>query len=622
MKNLKYIGCSLLFVLGLVSCNDWLDVNDNPNTPTQSEASVASRLPWIQHHCAYAYGSAGMRGGYMTGMITSVSDASTSSTNMHNYMPFWDPINGISTTPYQHWFVGAAANLEDLIRAAEEEGAYHYIAAARTIYAYGYMLMVDWYGEMPYYQALGDYLTPKYDDGKTIFNGCLADLDEALKYFEMTQEAGATPLKDGDSWNDGDVEKWKAFIYGLKARWLNNLSKKSSYDPQAILAALEKAPTSNSMNTVIDHVNETSDTSGDVLAGDPLKTSYLFDSAAWSDHIRLTKYYTDMFEYPQADGTVVFDPRREKMLPMNRHHIDSTYYVDVAIHDPHFKMYISGKDTLYFMVTHGVDVVNTEILLEGGPRTQVYDADTKQYSVSAEGREGDTIFVTLKGVCCAQGGQPDETFYQSTDGTILSTGTYYTRPEAPTDVLCYPEMCFIKAEVYFRLGEKGLALAAYKEGVAAHLEMMNDKLASYGTANNPGKLPMDPDEIADFLASDCLAQTADELTMAEIMKQKFIAMTFTQQAWNDVRRFNYSAGNIADFGVVYPGLERPTGMRATAATTKFPGTSKTDENYWWRRMAQCSHEVNYNAVELGKSNPKAFHQDIWTVPVWWDTAEE
>ncbi|MCC8187795.1 MAG: SusD/RagB family nutrient-binding outer membrane lipoprotein [Bacteroides sp.] len=602
MKTIRNIIGSLLLIVGLVSCDDWLEVNNDPNTATQSEASVASRLPWIQHHCGYAYGSAGTRVGYMTGMLTSVSDYSSSAENMHNYMPIWDPIYGISTTPYQHWFVGAACNLQDLIDAAEAEGAYHYIGAALAIHAYGYMLMTDWYGEMPYTQAVGPYLTPEYDDGKTIFEGCMAKLEEALTYFEMTQAVGATPLREGDSWNDGDVDKWKAMIYGLKARWLNNLSKKSSYDSQAILAALEKAPTSNALNTIIHHVNESGDTSSDVLAGDPLKTSYLFDSAAWSDHVRLTKYYTDLFEYVQPDGTVVYDPRREKLLPMNQHYDEN------------------GNS--YFMVTQGVDVIGTEILLEGGPRTQVYDADSKTYSVSAAGREADTLFVTLKNVCCAQGGAPDESFYQSADGTILSTGTYYTRPESPTDIVCYPEMCFIKAEVYFRQGNKGQALAAYKAGVQAHLEMMNEKLASYGTDNNPGKIPMDENEISTFLASDCLAQTEAELTMAEIMKQKFIAMTFTQQTWNDVRRFNYSAGNIADFGVVYPGLERPTGMSATAATMKFPGTSKTEDNYWWRRMQHCSHEMNYNNAQLVKSNPKALELDIWSVNVWWDSTEE
>lgn len=599
MNKLKYIGLSLTVMLGFSSCDSWLDINENPNTPTQNVATVESRLPWIQHHYGYAAGSAGMRSAMITGMLTSHKSASTSATNMHNTVIYWNPNNSFSTTPYQHWFVGSGPNIADLITKAETEGAYHYIGVAHVIRAMGFMLMLDWYGEIPYTESLGSFLTPKYDDGKTIFEGCLAELDEAMTFLNMEQAPNATPLSKGDSWNKGDVEKWKALVYGLKVRWLNNLSKKGMYNPDAILEALQKAPTNNNMNIVINHINDPGDTSKDALAGDPLKTSFIFDSAAWSDHIRTTKWYTNLFEYPQPDGTVAYDPRREKMLPMNQHY---------------------NKGESWFMLTQGVDVINTDILNQSGPATQNYMPATKNYLADKADRLGDTIYVTFRNVCCAQGGKADESFFKAADGTILSTGTYYSRPESPTDVLCYPEMCFVKAEVLLRKGDRGGALTAYKEGVKAHLEMMNAKLKSYGTTNNPGKNPMNEDQISQFLASNCLEQDAASLTMAEIMKQKYIAMTFTQQNWNDMRRFNYSAGNVGDFGVVYPGMDRPKSM-ASEGLTKFPGAGKTDVTYWWRRMAQCSHELNYNAKQMAASNPKAMSADIWSVPVWWDTAE-
>ncbi|MCD8184363.1 MAG: SusD/RagB family nutrient-binding outer membrane lipoprotein [Bacteroides sp.] len=214
MKKIKYIGLCLVLVSGFASCSldNWLDVNENPNTPTQEVASLSSRLPWIEHHYGYAAGTAGFRAGYVNGMLTAHKGI-TKTTDLNYYMPYWDVTNGISTTPYQHWFVGAACNLDDLIKSAEEEGAYHYIGAAYVIRAMGFMLMADWYGECPYTEALGAYLTPKYDTGQTIFEGCLADLDKALPYFDKTQEPNATPLKDGDSWNNGDIGKWKALIY-------------------------------------------------------------------------------------------------------------------------------------------------------------------------------------------------------------------------------------------------------------------------------------------------------------------------------------------------------------------------------------------------------------------------
>jgi hypothetical protein len=305
-----------------------------------------------------------------------------------------------------------------------------------------------------------------------------------------------------------------------------------------------------------------------------------------------------MFEYPQEDGTVIYDPRREKMLPMNQHY--------------------NGNET-DFLVTAGADAIHTDIHLQAGPRTQTYSAENHTYASLDKNRPGDTIYISIRGLCTQQGGTPEESFWKDNDGTILSTGTFYTRPESPTHVLTHYEMNFIKAEVLFRKGDKGGALAAYKEAVRGHLELMNSKLKAWGAQDrNPGKHPMDEEVIDAFLASNCLAQDAASLTLAEIMKQKYIAMSFSQQTWNDMRRYNYSAGDVDGLGVVYPDFDRPRAISATAASQKFPGGSKTDVSYWWRRIAQCPHEVNYNAAQLRKSHPKAESPDIWSAPVWWD----
>lgn len=606
MKKIIYISLISVLVLSFSSCSKWLDINVNPDSPTNVVASVSSRLPWIQHHYGYSYGAASVRASMITGQITSRTFTSTNGT-----LPAWNPSIAASTTPYQQWFVGSAANLEDLITKAEKEEAWHYIGAAYTIHAMGFMLMTDWYGEMPYAEALSSSLSPKYDDGKTIFEGCLANLDKALEYFQKSQPATATPLAKGDNWNGGDVQKWIKLIYGLKARWLNNLSKKSSYNPTAILDALSKAPQSNADNTSINHVNDLSDMTGDVLFGDPLKTSFIFDSGAWSDWARFTKFFTDLLDNTYEGGSAIEDPRADKILPSAQH------YTKVLNTETGEYEYVSN-----FIRTKGVDVINSDIRLKNGPMLATYDVATKKYKINTTNpdRMGDTSYVTIRALCAMTGATSPESAYVASDGTILSTGSFYARPESPTPIITYFEMCFIKAEVLFRQGDKPGALNAYKEGIRAHMDYMNAKLRSYGNTINPGKKPMDETDIANFLASPAVAQTTGELTMAKIMQQKFIAMSFTQQNWNDMRRFNFSAGNIGNFGVVYPGFDRPYEFGSTAAT-KFPGTSKTDDNYWFRRMGQCSHEVNYNSANMKESNPKAFDVDIWSVPVWWDTQE-
>ena len=599
MKKILSISFITALVFGITSCGEWLDINVDPNSPSNTAAPVDQRLPFIQHHYMYGWAAASIRSANICGLVTH-----NTLTAAVGYSAGWNPAQGVSTTPYQHWFVCAAANLPDLLAKAEAEEAWHYMGAAHTIRAMGFMLMLDWYGEMPYAEAVTEVLTPKYDDGKTIFDGCMADLDKALEYFAMSQPASATPLKNGDSWSmAGNPQAWVKFIHGLKARWLLNTSKKSSFNADAVLAELALAAQNVNESTMQIHELDPNDRNGDVLVGDPLKSSVIFDGAAWSDGARYTKWYKDLMTNTFTGGSGVEDPRLNRMLPMAQFIID-------------------GEKV--FVVTAGVDMIHSDIRLNSGPMLSAYNVTTKKWAINTTNaaRLGDTIYVSNRSLCSMTGSNGAESTWQATDGTVLSTGTFYTRPESPSHILGYPEICFMKAEALFRKGDKAGALTAYKDGIRAHMELMNVSLSSYGTSPdlNPGKQSIPASEITAFLASAAVAQNANDLTMAKIMTQKYIALSYNQQTWNDMRRFNYSAGNIADFGVVYPGFERPYEFGAASAT-KFPGTSKNDPTYWFRRIMQCSHETNYNLANLLISNPKAQALDVWSIPVWWDIAE-
>ena len=237
MKKILYITLTLIFLLGSSSCEKWLDVNVDPDNPNDQSATPEIRLPWIQHYYMYAWGTANTRSSFIDGILTYVS-----STSSNSRLAAWNPIQGSCTTIYQNWFLGAAVNLKPLMEKAEAAGAYHYMGAAHCIKAMGFLMMLDIYGEMPYTEAMTGKYNPVYDQGDVIYNGCMADLDQAIEYFGMTQEAGAPALADGDSWNNGDVSKWIKLCYGLKARYLLQVSKKSIYDPNAVLAALQNAP--------------------------------------------------------------------------------------------------------------------------------------------------------------------------------------------------------------------------------------------------------------------------------------------------------------------------------------------------------------------------------------------
>jgi hypothetical protein len=190
-------------------------------------------------------------------------------------------------------------------------------------------------------------------------------------------------------------------------------------------------------------------------------------------------------------------------------------------------------------------------------------------------------------------------------------------------------MCFIKAEVYMRKGDAASAYTAYRAGIQAHLDIMQAKLTLWkagGYNKNaagvtiPDMEPMDQAAINTYLTSNAVAQGAGSLTMSDIMLQKYIAMGCSIENWNDMRRFNFSAGNIGSFGVVYPGYQRGPLFTGQAQLT---GSSPTDPRYWMRRwMLPPTYEINYNSVHTLALNPHAADPNIWSMPIWWDCATD
>lgn len=658
MKNIKYIivlGCVFILsiFLSMTSCNDWLDVNTDPDSPNNKSALVSNRLPWIQKFYMYSAG--------VTNMRTSVQAGVYYSNNVYNSAlgVTWACNLNSTTTPYQTWFVSAAANLNDLYNSAEEEGAYYYMAAANVMHALGFMEMLDLYGEIPYSEALGASPSPAYDDGKTIFYGCIAKLDEAIELFSKDQEITASSFSSGDMWNNGDVDKWLKLCYGLKARYLLKLSKKTDgFDADAILDCLAKAPQSNNDNTLARCYNSSSDVT-DYLFGDPVMTNGNWDYAAYGSNQRISKYYYDLLTDMRGSG--VEDPRMTKIVPasMSNIQLDANNKVRsfdwlrseaVDIYGDATRLIAGGATSIQVATYADVDKEVTYEISNGDERAAFMASMEGKHAYTVDGNNvkvtyqagsvyvastnykyaGDTVYVNLRNNSVLTGnsdlGEMDMNWYFSTEsktqGAVGSTGSFQVRPNSDQEILTYHEMCFIKAETYMRKGDNNNALAAYKDGIKAHMDMMQAKLTEWKSAGyaNPDMWPMDDSQIMAYLASDAVCQDAGSLTMTDIMLQKYLAMGCSVENWNDMRRFNYSAGNIGSFGVVYPGYDRSP---LFAGQSQIRGSVKTDPTYWMRRWRLPDRlELQYNSTNAQLANTNALEAYIWCIPIWWDCATD
>ena len=623
----KIILCGLgLAALSLTSCNDWLDVNADPDNPSDMIVSYDQRLAHSEFYTNSAHQFADWRTSMSMGDWTRYYGGGN-----YWHMSYWNPQSGVTTTSYQWFFVGAYANIVDMYNKAMAANDLKFAGVARVLKAYGFMLMTDLHGEMPYTEAGGASALPKYDTGRTIFLGCINDIEEAIDLLEQGKAQTGNEyasLAAVDFWNKGNVDKWIKLAYFLKARWLVKLTKKGAgnykdgkYDATEILACLDKAMQSNADNTIINHTDDNGATH-DVLGWDePVDYSPLYSVCGMNAGYMVTKMLYD--NLTNFAGYGVEDPRADHIIPW-------AYSAKGDDSPAEIKWKGNWRRSL------GVDMLSG-INQAGGPLRAAYsttanskgqihwyinDANTERW--------GDTVYIECTSESKGYAAKKDLLYRRGGANVEESkeSGSFYSRVSSPTYVGTYAECCFIRAEVLFNQGNKAAAFEAYKKGIQASIDLMNEKLkvwvAEDPTLNDcPSFTPMNQEEITNFMNNGI--GTSGDLTLGKILTQKRIALLYSVEIWNDMRRYDFNPQLFFGWGI-------PAYHDFVAAAMKSIPTGKQ-----LRRWRQCSHEYNYNAANLqeignqvpgavmtkdGKENRWNEDVEVWTIPVWWDSNQE
>jgi len=229
MKNLK-IKTGILtlgLLLSAVSCEKYLDINDNPNQPDISWVTPNELLPVgiTKSHSTQA----------RTLMQFSSVVMNTLAGNSLSYgAPYIDDYKpNVSNTFYNTIWDGlflGTANFEQIIKYNDPEGKYaQYKAVAKIMKANYVQILTDLYGDMPYTEAFQQQnnLTPKYDKGEDIYKASITDLENAIAIIDS--HAGGD-IAAADIVFHGDMNKWKAFANTLKLRYLLRMSNIPSGD--------------------------------------------------------------------------------------------------------------------------------------------------------------------------------------------------------------------------------------------------------------------------------------------------------------------------------------------------------------------------------------------------------
>lgn len=227
MKKILMIG-ALALALSTASCDGYLDVNESPNSPAQSNLSPDLIFPGAEIAFANSYGDYfRITGGYFAQHYSQTFGTS----NYLDYSRFSQSAVRSSST-YTNLAIRCLQNLSTVTAMAEESQSYGTVLAATVIRAAAYQAMVDCYGEIPYSEALDiNNITPKYDDGADVYAGLIAELDAAL-----ANVSGSEPVCTNNLLPGAHASEWVKVANALKLRLLMRESGK--VDVKSQLSAL------------------------------------------------------------------------------------------------------------------------------------------------------------------------------------------------------------------------------------------------------------------------------------------------------------------------------------------------------------------------------------------------
>jgi hypothetical protein len=228
----------LFILLGAVaSCKKYLDINENPNSPTQPP--IDGLLTKVTQNAALNV--------FRVSNITSYYVQYLASPNPASPTDVYEPIDASSTWTQLYGNMTDAYDLEQL---AIEQGATQYQGVAKILMAMDLHLVHSLWGAAPFSDAFsGDNITPTYEDAQTIFQQTLTLLDEGIALLQQPDSKRTIPVASGtanktDLIHNGSTDAWIRTAHALKARLLNQLSETSQYNPQAIFTELAAAYTS------------------------------------------------------------------------------------------------------------------------------------------------------------------------------------------------------------------------------------------------------------------------------------------------------------------------------------------------------------------------------------------
>jgi hypothetical protein len=543
--NFKHLLVLSALIVLVAACSKKIDeAYKNPNYDVK--VAPETLLPQIVSSMAGNYGGNGPMNDirYIGAYVQNFAFAGTQS----NFDKMGYTNTDVAQSFWRSHYYDIGQNNVKMIQWALENKQWEIAGVGKAIFAWSWLTLTDDYGEVILKEAFNtDLITFKYDTQEEVYMNARKLCFEALDLLNKTGENGSqAALATGDAFlYAGNVAKWKKFVYGVLARTHSHLSNKAIYKADSVLYYTNLAMKETSDDALV-KFSATSLTSTNNFFG-PFRNNLSGGTIISPTAIRQSAFIADLMSGLNQTFSGVADPRAIYLLRKNS---NGTF--------------------------KGVEPVKGQAVMAGADRPESFH------------------------------GLSQATGIVNTAPTTDVNCRFIFRNSAPFPVMTASEMAFIRSEAAFIKGDKATALAAYKDGIAKHFDLL---MANYNTNVPTADLLTTATRDA-FLANTAVVPaSANSLTLPMIMLQKYIALWGhgTFETWVDMRRYHYTDKDAN-------GVQVYTGFTVPSATDLFPDNGG---KLVYRMRPRFNSEYVWNINELTRIGATAL--DYHTKEMWFST---
>lgn len=232
MKNISKILLIVFSFGALTSCEQDLNVNTNPNSPSEitPDLALASAEASL---IAMTGGELANMGGFYAQYHTQAPSA-----GQYDGIDEYNLPTNFGNRAWDELYSGCLNDLQFVITESELQGNTGKVLIAKLLQAYTYQVLVDVFGDVPYFEALQGVanINPKVTPGDEIYTDLIKQINAAVS----TYNANPVPSAFGtqDVIYQGNMTNWIKFANTLKLKIYMRMAYTSMANPTAVAALL------------------------------------------------------------------------------------------------------------------------------------------------------------------------------------------------------------------------------------------------------------------------------------------------------------------------------------------------------------------------------------------------